>query len=117
MVKASAIICLTSSGRAAVLIAKYRPSMPLISIVIPWLKKNQLRWSFSGAFEARQSLFVRGLFPMLPDPRHHAYSKSGTNEPVLKDALDRGKAVGVIKPHDLVVVCQKALGCICCKDH
>ncbi|XWS66266.1 hypothetical protein CRYUN_Cryun05aG0184900 [Craigia yunnanensis] len=106
-VKASAIICFTSSGRAARLIAKYRPIMPVISVVIPRLKTNQIRWTFSGAFEARQSLIVRGLFPMLADPRHPAESKNATNESVLKVALDHGKASGVIKPHDRVVVCQK----------
>nr|CAB3490902.1 unnamed protein product [Digitaria exilis] len=106
-VKASVIICFTSSGRAARLIAKYRPSMPVLSVVIPRLKTNQLRWSFTGAFEARQSLIVRGLFPMLADPRHPAESTSGTNESVLKVALDHGKASGVIKSHDRVVVCQK----------
>ncbi|KAJ4824830.1 hypothetical protein Tsubulata_027660 [Turnera subulata] len=106
-VKASVIICFTSSGRAARLIAKYRPTMPVLSVVIPRLKTNQLKWSFSGAFEARQSLIVRGLFPMLADPRHPAESKSATNESVLKVALDHGKASGVIKSHDRVVVCQK----------
>ncbi|XP_038702427.1 pyruvate kinase 1, cytosolic-like isoform X2 [Tripterygium wilfordii] len=115
-VKASVIICFTSSGRAARLIAKYRPTMPVLSVVIPRLKTNQLKWSFSGAFEmelilfnvqARQSLIVRGLFPMLADPRHPADSTSATNESVLKLALDHGKASGVIKSHDRVVVCQK----------
>ncbi|XP_059646766.1 pyruvate kinase 1, cytosolic-like [Cornus florida] len=106
-VKASVIICFTSSGRAARLIAKYRPTMPVLSVVIPRLKTNQLRWSFSGAFEARQSLIVRGLFPMLADPRHPAESTNATNESVLKVALDHGKTSGVIKSHDRVVVCQK----------
>ncbi|XP_040956746.1 pyruvate kinase 1, cytosolic isoform X1 [Gossypium hirsutum] len=107
-VKASVIICFTSSGRAARLIAKYRPTMPVLSVVIPRLKTNQLKWSFSGAFEqARQSLIVRCLFPMLADPRHPAESTSATNESVLKVALDYGKASGVVKPHDRVVVCQK----------
>ncbi|CAG7905814.1 unnamed protein product [Brassica rapa] len=106
-VKASVIICFTSSGRAARLIAKYRPTMPVISVVIPRVKTNQLKWSFSGAFEARQSLIVRGLFPMLADPRHPAESTSATNESVLKVALDHGKQAGVIKSHDRVVVCQK----------
>ncbi|KAL8509329.1 hypothetical protein ACS0TY_016508 [Phlomoides rotata] len=75
-VKASVIICFTSSGRAARLIAKYRPTMPVLSVVIPRLKTNQLKWSFSGAFEARQSLIVRGLFPLLADPRHPVSSMS-----------------------------------------
>ncbi|URD83985.1 Pyruvate kinase [Musa troglodytarum] len=87
-VKASVIICFTSSGRAARLIAKYRPTMPVLSV-------------------ARQSLIVRGLFPMLADPRHPAESTSATNESVLKVALDHGKASGLIKSHDRVVVCQK----------
>ncbi|KAK4478706.1 hypothetical protein RD792_014203 [Penstemon davidsonii] len=106
-VKASVIICFTSSGRAARLIAKYRPTMPVLSVVIPRLRTNQLKWSFSGAFEARQSLIVRGLFPLLADPRHPAESTNATNESVLKVALDHGKASGLIKSHDRVVVCQK----------
>ncbi|XP_068659451.1 pyruvate kinase 1, cytosolic [Aristolochia californica] len=106
-VKASIIIVFTSSGRAARLIAKYRPTMPVLSVVIPRLKTNQLKWSFTGAFEARQSLIVRGLFPMLADPRHPAESTSATNESVLKVALDHGKASGLVKSHDRVVVCQK----------
>ncbi|XP_010908223.1 pyruvate kinase 1, cytosolic isoform X1 [Elaeis guineensis] len=106
-VRASVIIVFTSSGRAARLIAKYRPTMPVLSVVIPQLKTNQLRWSFTGAFEARQSLIVRGLFPMLADPRHPAESTSANNESVLKVALDHGKASGITKSHDRVVVCQK----------
>lgn len=106
-VKASIIICFTSSGRAARLIAKYRPTMPVLSVVIPRLKTNQLKWSFTGAFQARQMLIVRGLFPILADPRHPAESTSSTNESVLKVALDYGKASGVIKSHDRVVICQK----------
>jgi len=35
------------------LIAKYRPTMPVLSVVIPRLKTNQLKWSFTGAFEVR----------------------------------------------------------------
>lgn len=106
-VKASVIICFTSSGRAARLIAKYRPTMPVISVVIPQLKTDQLRWTFTGAYEARHSLIVRGLFPMLADPRHPAESTNATNESILKVALDHGKACGIIKSHDRVVICQK----------
>ncbi|KAK6929113.1 Pyruvate kinase, C-terminal [Dillenia turbinata] len=106
-VKASVIICFTSTGRAARLIAKYRPTMPVLSVVIPRLKANNLHWTFTGAFEARQSLIVRGLFPMLADPRHQAESTYATDESVLQVTLDHAKASGLIKPHDRVVVCQK----------
>ncbi|XP_042001151.1 pyruvate kinase 1, cytosolic-like [Salvia splendens] len=106
-VKASVIICFTSSGRAARLLAKYRPTMPVISVVVPRVKTNQLRWTFTGAFEARQSLIVRGLFPMLADPRHPSESTSATSESILKVALEHGKASGLIQTHDRVVVFQK----------
>jgi len=39
------------------LIAKYRPTMPVLSVVIPRLKTNQLKWSFSGAFEVTSPEF------------------------------------------------------------
>ncbi|KAJ0677249.1 putative pyruvate kinase [Helianthus annuus] len=85
-VKASVIICFTSTGRAATLIAKYRPTMPVLSVVIPHLKTNQLHWTTTGAYEAETG---------------------ATNEIVLKVAFDHGRNIGVIKPHDRVVVCQK----------
>uniref|UniRef100_A0A0D6QYY8 Pyruvate kinase n=1 Tax=Araucaria cunninghamii TaxID=56994 RepID=A0A0D6QYY8_ARACU len=106
-VKASVIIVFTTSGQTARLIAKYRPTMPVISVVVPRLTTNQLKWSLTGAFQARQSLIVRGIFPMLADPRHPAESNNATNESVLKIALDHGKAAGLVKPHDRIVVCQK----------
>ncbi|KAJ0573631.1 putative pyruvate kinase [Helianthus annuus] len=86
-VKASVIICFTSTGRAARLIAKYRPTMPVLSMVIPRLKTNQLHWTTTGAYEVE--------------------STGATNETVLKVAFDHGRNIGVIKPHDRVVVCQK----------
>jgi pyruvate kinase len=104
-VSASVVVVFTSSGRAARLIAKYRPTMPVLCVVVPRLTTNRLRWSFTGAFQARQCLVVRGLFPMLADPRHS--TDNTTNESILKVALDHGKAAGIIKSRDRVVVCQK----------
>lgn len=83
-VRASVIVVFTSSGRCARLIAKYRPTMPVLCVVIPRLTTNHLKWSFTGAFQARQCLVVRGLFPMLADPRHSSDSASTTNESILK---------------------------------
>ncbi|GBG64977.1 hypothetical protein CBR_g48726 [Chara braunii] len=106
-VGACVIIVFSSSGRAARLIAKYRPSMPVLVVVIPKLSTSNLRWTFTGAFQARQCLIMRGLFPMLADPRHPAENVSSTNESILKVALDYGKAAHIIKTRDRVVVCQK----------
>jgi pyruvate kinase len=81
-VRASVLVVFTSSGRTARLIAKYRPTMPVLCVVVPRLTTNRLRWSFTGAFQARQCLVVRGLFPMLADPRHS--TDNTTNESILK---------------------------------
>lgn len=39
------------------LIAKYRPTMPVLSVVIPRLQTNQLCWTFTGAFEVHNFIF------------------------------------------------------------
>ncbi|KAL5150133.1 Pyruvate kinase 1, cytosolic [Glycine soja] len=96
-VKASIIICFTSSGRAARMCCVY------IGLHLAYQTYQEIQF----VMQARQSLIVRGLFPMLADPRHPAESTSATNESILKVALDHGKALGVIKSHDRVVVCQK----------
>ena len=41
------------------------------------------------------------------DAAVHAIDSSGTNGSSWKVALDQGKAFGIIKPHDRVVICQR----------
>jgi pyruvate kinase len=84
-VKASVIVVFTSSGKAARLVSKYRPIMPVLVVVIPRLTTDKMRWTFTGATQARQCLITRGLFPMLADPRHPTdTSANTTNESILK---------------------------------
>ncbi|CAI7908348.1 unnamed protein product, partial [Closterium sp. NIES-54] len=112
-VRASTIVVFTSSGRTARLVAKYKPTMPTLVVVVPRLSTNQLKWSFTGAFQARQCLAIRGLFPMLADPRNpvnpttHSASNITTNETVLKMAMEKGREMGLMRAHDRVVVVQK----------
>lgn len=47
------------------------------------------------------------IMKLFSDMLCQAESTSATNESVLKVALDHGKASGIIKSHDRVVVCQK----------
>lgn len=84
-VKASVIVVFTSSGKVARLVSKYRPIMPVLTVVIPRLTTDKMRWTFTGAAQARQCLITRGLFPMLADPRHPADSSTNNvNESILK---------------------------------
>ncbi|KAI7727508.1 hypothetical protein M8C21_026359 [Ambrosia artemisiifolia] len=45
------------SSMGARLIAKYRPTMPVISVTIPRIKTIELRWRFSGAIEIAEFRF------------------------------------------------------------
>ncbi|KAF3442516.1 hypothetical protein FNV43_RR16432 [Rhamnella rubrinervis] len=105
-VKAAIIVVFTSSGGAARLVAKYRPSVPLFAIVIPRLRTNSLKWIFNGSSQARQLLGVRGVYPILASP-NVATSGGSSEESGLKLAFDHGKSMGLLKPNDQVVVFQK----------
>lgn len=138
-VRATCIVVFSSSGRAARLIAKYRPTMPVLVIVVPRLSTNQLKWTFTGAYQvaelggkiqilnphlnpnekdvrkssefqpnvARQCLLMRGLFPMMADPRQPSEASLAGTDSILKVALDHGRSAGLIRANDRVVVCQK----------
>ncbi|KAK6232104.1 hypothetical protein SCA6_002177 [Theobroma cacao] len=101
-VKAAIIVVFTSSGGAARLIAKYKPPVPVLAIVVPRLKINSFKWTFTGSSQARQLLGVRGVYPLLTSPDMATSGELG-----LKLALDHGKSVGLLKPNDQAVVFQK----------
>lgn len=105
-VKAAMIIVFTSSGRAARLISKYRPSVPVFAVVTPRLKTNSLKWTFTGSSQARQLLAVRGVSPILASP-NVVTSGESSEESGLRIAINHGKSVGLLGPSDLVVVFQK----------
>lgn len=102
-VKAAIIVVLTSSGRAARWIARYKPSVPVVAVVIPRPANG-----FSGASQARQCLALRGIYPVLADlDNSPASSYDSIQEADLSFALSHSKTVGLVKPNDRVVVFQK----------
>ncbi|XP_065854854.1 pyruvate kinase 2, cytosolic-like [Euphorbia lathyris] len=105
-VHAAIIVAFTSSGRAARLIAKYRPPVPVFAIVIPKLRSDSLKWTFSGSAQARHLLGVRGVYPILASPQMTS-GGGPSEESALKVALDHGKSVGLLKHNDRVVVFEK----------
>ncbi len=58
----------THTSRVAALVAKYRPPMPILTLVVPRLLSDGLKWRLEGRGHARQCLMVRGLLPMLSAP-------------------------------------------------
>ena len=58
--QAGLIIVYASSGRTASLVAKYRPKMPILTLVVPHLKSSAVKWELQGRSLARQCLIMRG---------------------------------------------------------
>jgi pyruvate kinase len=77
---AAMIVVYTASGRTAQLVAKYRPPMPILTLVVPHVVSSGLKWTLSGAATARHSQLSRGLLPMLS-------SAGPSGDAVLEEAI------------------------------
>ena len=47
--------------------AKYRPTVPILTVVVPVLTTDNLTWQCSSEAPARQCLTSRGLIPILAE--------------------------------------------------
>mmetsp|Transcript_1064 Transcript_1064/g.3258 ORF Transcript_1064/g.3258 Transcript_1064/m.3258 type:complete len:747 (+) Transcript_1064:279-2519(+) len=97
-VQAGLIIVLSHSGRTAALVAKYRPAMPIIALVIPRVICRDHKWVLTGLASARQTLVNRGVVPLLGAPMF-----GGSSETLLQQAIDAAASRGLVKPHQSVV--------------
>ncbi|AED91324.1 putative pyruvate kinase [Arabidopsis thaliana] len=91
--RAKLIIVLTRGGSTANLVAKYRPAVPILSVVVPVMTTDSFDWSCSDESPARHSLIYRGLIPMLAEGSAKATDSEATEviiEAALKSATQRG---------------------------
>lgn len=79
-VNAALIIAFTITGRTSRMLAKYRPPMPILSVIFPRLRTDSLKWTFTGESEAHQTMISRGVFPMLADPSFGGAAEVDTME-------------------------------------
>ncbi|KAI4896887.1 hypothetical protein NFI96_031586 [Prochilodus magdalenae] len=87
---AGAIIVLTTTGRSAQLLSRYRPRCPIIAVT-------------RNAQVARQSQLLRGVFPALfPTPYGEVWADDVDSR--VSFGMDIGKARGFFKPGDMVIV-------------
>ena len=63
--QAGLIVVYANRGNTARLVAKYRPPMPVIALVVPALQQRHHKWTLRGLCGARQALIVRGKPPLL----------------------------------------------------
>ncbi|KAF5832362.1 pyruvate kinase [Dunaliella salina] len=98
--RASLILVFTHTSRAAQLVAKYRPPMPILTLVVPRLMSNGLKWRLEGKSHARQCLLTRGLLPMLSAP-------GPSGDQVLEEAVITAARWGLVAPHQHVVIVER----------
>lgn len=107
-VQASLIVVYTHTGDTARLVAKYRPQMPIFTLVVPHLVSKTHHWKIDGKSCARQCLLTRGVHPMLSAPGHN-------EDAMLEDAVRIAARKGMVKAHDHVVCIQRIHGECCVK--
>eukprot|EP01018_Ginkgo_biloba_P021958 Gb_23818 [translate_table: standard] len=101
-VRASLVMVLTRTGNTARLVAKYRPSVPIVSVIVPTLTANNLTWKCSDESPAHHSLICRGLIPILSDASARSLD-SDTSDELIQSALKKVVCRGLCKPGDTVV--------------
>ncbi|KAJ9693534.1 hypothetical protein PVL29_009470 [Vitis rotundifolia] len=104
--KAKLIVVMTRGGTTAKLVAKYRPAVPILSVVVPLLTTDSFDWTCSDEAPARHSLIYRGLIPILAEGSAKATDAEST-EVILEAALKSATGKGLCKPGDAVVALHR----------
>ncbi|KAF9619748.1 hypothetical protein IFM89_009090 [Coptis chinensis] len=105
-VRVALILVLTRGGSTTKIVAKYRPSMPILSMVVPEVKTEKFDWLCSDEAPARHSLIVRGLVPVLSAGSVKASDVEATKE-ALVFSLRYAKEKGFCKVGDSVVALHR----------
>lgn len=101
-VGAALMVVVTHTGTTANMVAKYRPAMPIMTLVVPYLKRDGLKWKLEGRHTARQALLTSGLLPMLAAPTPSA------GESLIEEAVQCALDNGWVEPNDHIVVVSRS---------
>lgn len=101
-VQASLMVVMTHTGRAAGMVARYRPPMPIMTLVVPYLKRDGLKWQLEGRSTARQALLTSGLMPVLAAPA------PSSGESLIEEAVNLALANELVKANDHIVVVSRS---------
>ncbi|URD72077.1 Pyruvate kinase [Musa troglodytarum] len=104
--RATLIVVLTRGGTTAKLVAKYRPRVPILSVVVPVLTTDSFDWTVSDESPARHSLIYRGLVPLLAEGSAKATDSEST-EMILQAALKAAVDKRLCKPGDSIVALHR----------
>ena len=94
--KATLILVISEGGNTAKLVAKYRPSVPIISLVVPQITRDVIDLSWSVNAPLTHSLIYRGLVPDL--------CPELAGKEAIELAIQNAKGQALCKTGDSVVV-------------
>jgi pyruvate kinase len=97
-VHAALIVVLTRGGSTARLVAKYRPSIPVLTVAVPVLTTDSLTWTCSGEGPARQCLVTRGLLPLLAEGSARATDTDTTDDILAVSKPDSAHTTALVTP-------------------
>nr|GEW50350.1 pyruvate kinase, cytosolic isozyme [Tanacetum cinerariifolium]GEW55263.1 pyruvate kinase, cytosolic isozyme [Tanacetum cinerariifolium] len=104
--KTKLIVVLTKDGTTAELVAKYRPAVLILSVVVSVLSTYSFDWSCSDAAPARHSFVYRGLIPILAEGSPKATDAESTKV-ILEAALKSAKGKRLCMPGKSMVVLHR----------
>jgi len=106
-VQAACIVVLAANGSAARLIAKYRPSQPIVVGVVPRERRAIIGFQekfLTGHAVARQCLLTRGLLPVLVSAKSEEERDSASAaKECVNEAIEFARANGLAKSGDPIV--------------
>ena len=107
-VHAKLVIVLTRGGSTAHLVAKYRPSIPVLTVAVPVLTIDNLEWKCSADSEtpARQCLVMQGLVPLLAEGSGHTHDND-TMDDILASAIEYAKRLAYLGAGDCAVALHR----------
>lgn len=102
---AKCIVVLASTGSAARMIAKFRPSVPVVCGVVP--RENRENIGFTSEVSSKQVVrqlqLTRGVIPVIVQPKIHGLDAPTAAKICVEETVQQAKAKGLAKSGDLVV--------------
>ncbi|KAB1213204.1 Pyruvate kinase, cytosolic isozyme [Morella rubra] len=111
-IKAALIMFHTKDGSTAKIVAKYRPRMPILSVVVPNITTDSFDWSCSNESPARHSLIFRGLVPVLSTCSARGSDAESTKE-AIELALQHAKAKELCELGNRSWCCKESTVLLC----
>ncbi|CAA7041089.1 unnamed protein product [Microthlaspi erraticum] len=102
---AKAIVVLTREGYTAELVAKHRPSVPILSVIMP-----EVTGADDAAHVAARGLVYRGIIPVVAAGASARSSNKDSTEEMIRFAVELAKEKGICKFGDWIVALHKIDG-------